>query len=407
MDTEINFDFVIKNMNRVLKQSIFSHMNELALCHGAVNLGQGFPDHQPPQGLIEAVHKALDTSAFQYFPSVGLPALRNVVSNILIQDWSVQVDPTTEITITAGATQGLADAIRSIIGIGDDVVLVDPSYDSYAPVIESTGARCIRVPMGYDIEKGFSIDWERIEQSILNTTKILILNNPHNPSGYLMNKIDYEFLYNIMEKHPQLHLLGDEVYAYIVFDQPFHTFLKINDFRDRILVVHSFGKTYHCTGWKLGFVAGSASWMLKFRKAHEFNVFCVNSLLQKAFTEFLPQDDSRHKIASFYKTQRDLMMSWINSGPFRAIPVQSTYFQWIDYGNWAYQRDASQRAFSDLQQAEQWCRDAGCAMIPFSPFIDPQKSWNHQLMRLCFAKSTEKINNAFQKLYDYLDFNKE
>jgi len=183
--------------------------------------------------------------------------------------------------------------------------------------------------------------------------------------------------------------------------------LKINDFRDRILVVHSFGKTYHCTGWKLGFVAGSASWMLKFRKAHEFNVFCVNSLLQKAFTEFLPQDDSRHKIASFYKTQRDLMMSWINSGPFRAIPVQSTYFQWIDYGNWAYQRDASQRAFSDLQQAEQWCRDAGCAMIPFSPFIDPQKSWNHQLMRLCFAKSTEKINNAFQKLYDYLDFNKE
>jgi methionine aminotransferase len=391
-------------MKHNLQQSIFTHMNDLALRYGAVNLGQGFPDHNPPPELIEAVRQSLETPSFQYFPSFGLPALRNAVSNAFARDWSVELDPESEITITAGATQGLADAFRSIAGVGEDIVLVDPSYDSYAPVIDSIGARCIRVPMGYGVQTGFRMDWDRIEQCLSKQTKILVLNNPHNPSGYLMNSKDYQILEGIMEKYPRLYLLGDEVYAHIVFDAPFCTFLKMTAFRDRILVVHSFGKTYHCTGWKLGFVAGSSSWMKMFRKSHEFNVFCVNSMLQKAFSEFLPEDISHHQIASFYQGQRDLMISRIEEGPFRAIPVQSTYFQWIDYGDWLRRQDGAYQGHSDLQQAEQWAKEAGVAMIPFSPFVGPKSDWNYPLMRLCFAKSTDKINRAFDNIYAYLNF---
>jgi methionine aminotransferase len=161
-------------MKHNLQQSIFTHMNDLALRYGAVNLGQGFPDHNPPPELIEAVRQSLETPSFQYFPSFGLPALRNAVSNAFARDWSVELDPESEITITAGATQGLADAFRSIAGVGEDIVLVDPSYDSYAPVIDSIGARCIRVPMGYGVQTGFRMDWDRIEQCLSKQTKILV-----------------------------------------------------------------------------------------------------------------------------------------------------------------------------------------------------------------------------------------
>jgi len=385
-----------------LKQSIFSHMNELALLHNAVNLGQGFPDHDPPKGLIDAVHRSLEDSAFQYFPSSGYPALRDQISGMLALDDSIQVDPISEITVTAGATQGLADAIRSLVGTGDEVILVDPSYDSYAPVILSTGAKLCRISMLYDVDEGFSMDWQRISDSINKSTKLLILNNPHNPSGYLMNGSDHYHLQTLMEKHSQLNLLGDEVYAHIVFEGSFRSFLKMSSFRERILVVHSFGKTYHCTGWKLGFVAGSPTWMQKFRKVHEFNVFCVNSLLQKAFTDFLTRDQSRHEISSFYLEQRDCMMDWIRKGPFQAIPVQSTYFQWIDYSQWANHGGHLVQGNSDLEQAEIWCQKAGFAAIPFTPFVDTNSGWNHRLMRLCFAKSKDKINHAFQNLYNAL-----
>jgi methionine aminotransferase len=382
-----------------LKQSIFSHMNELALLHNAVNLGQGFPDHHPPQGLIDAVHRSLEDSVFQYFPSLGYPPLRDQISRMLAQDYSIKVDPSSEITVTAGATQGLADAIRSLVGTGDEVILVDPSYDSYAPVIQSMGAKLCRIPMLYNVGVGFSIDWQRISDSITKSTKLLILNNPHNPSGYLMNSSDHHHLEILMEKHEQLHLLGDEVYAHIVFEGSFRSFLKMSSFRERVLVVHSFGKTYHCTGWKLGFVAGSPTWMQQFRKAHEFNVFCVNSLLQKAFAEFLATDQSRHEISSFYLNQRDCMMDWIRKGPFEAIPVQSTYFQWIDYNQWANNGGQVVQGYSDLDQAEIWCQKAGFAAIPFTPFVDSNSGWKHRLMRLCFAKSKDKINLAFTNLY--------
>lgn len=391
-------------MNMNINKSIFTYINELALRYGAVNLGQGFPDHEPPQHLIESVHKALESSSFQYFPSAGLLPLREIISEILFKDWNVHIDPDTEITITAGATQGLADAIRSQVCAGDEVILVDPSYDSYAPVIESFGARCVRVPMKYGVDKGFEMNWELLEQKVTTKTKLIILNNPHNPSGYLMNPLDYHFMDDLMSRNPHLHLLGDEVYAHIVFEGSFHTFLQMTHHLERIMVVHSFGKTYHCTGWKLGFVAGSASWMSKFRKAHEYNVFCVNSLLQRAFSDFLANDFSRHTIAKFYQKQRDLLIDKLKIGPFQFKPVQSTYFQWIDYSKWAdSQINTKKSVKTDMKQAEQWCMEAGCAMIPFSPFVDPLGEWNHKLMRLCFAKSEEKINLAFENLYAYLD----
>jgi methionine aminotransferase len=307
----------------------------------------------------------------------------------------VNLNPETQITITAGATQALHDAISSIVQAGDEVLLLDPAYDSYAPVVLQVGAIPVRIPMEFSLLSGFYLNWDRIRDAIGSNTKLWIINNPHNPTGYCLNASDYKEIDHIMNQNPGLHLLGDEVYAYLVFEGKFRSFLDFGDWKERVLVVHSFGKTYHCTGWKLGYAAGSFNWNQKLRSRHEYNVFCVNSLMQRSFEIYLPKDTNRSGIADYYLEQRNFLLSLLEGKPIGYIPVQGTYFQWIDLS-------FLNKEISDVELAKEWALNAGCAMIPFSPFMENTHSNRSLLMRLCFAKSKEKMDKGMKNLYQYL-----
>ncbi|MFM9143003.1 MAG: aminotransferase class I/II-fold pyridoxal phosphate-dependent enzyme [Bacteroidota bacterium] len=385
--------------DRTMEQqtSIFTRVNAWAAQSGAVNLGQGFPDHHPPELLLSSVQEALRENYYQYVPSFGLLGLRQQIARIWEEDFAISLDFNTQITVTAGATQALHDATVSILSPEDEVLILDPSYDSYAPVVRSVGAVPVRVPMNFSPELGFSLDWERIRASIGPKTKLWIINNPHNPSGYTWSSADFQEVELIMNDYPDLFVLGDEVYAYLAFDPLFKSLLSLESHQKRILVVHSFGKTYHCTGWKLGYAAGSEPWMHKLRQHHEYNVFCVNSLMQRALEIFLPQDTVRRDIATFYLEQRDFLFSLLDSTPIRAAPVQGTYFQWLDFSFLS-------KATSDLDLAQEWALKAGCAMIPFSPFMEKSSPQNPLLMRLCFAKSKQKMELGLGNLRHYLGF---
>jgi methionine aminotransferase len=375
--------------------SIFTRVNGWANQSGAINLGQGFPDHAPPVLLLEAVKQALQENHHQYVSSFGLLGLRNQISTVWNEDFGVNLDPETQITVTAGATQALHDAISSLVEVGDEVVLLDPSYDSYAPVVRQAGAIPVRIPMEFSLSTGFYLNWDRIRKAISSKTKLWILNNPHNPTGYCLHSSDYEEINQIMENNPGLHLLGDEVYAYLVFEDKFRSFLDFKNWEKRVLVVHSFGKTYHCTGWKLGYAAGSSFWNQKLRTYHEFNVFCVNSLMQRSFEIFLPKDKVRNEIARFYLDQRNFLLRLLDGKPFGYKPVQGTYFQWIEWSRF-------DKKPNDIELAKEWALKAGLAMIPFSPFMEKNSTDDPVLMRLCFAKSKEKMSTGLNNLFKYL-----
>ena len=375
--------------------SIFTRVNGWASQSGAINLGQGFPDSAPPALLLDAVGEALQENYYQYVPSFGLLGLRNQISTIWKEDFGVNLNPETQITITAGATQALHDAISSLVQAGDEVLLLDPAYDSYAPVVLQVGAIPVRIPMEFSLLSGFYLNWDRIRDAIGSNTKLWIINNPHNPTGYCLNASDYKEIDHIMNQNPGLHLLGDEVYAYLVLEGKFRSFLDFGDWKERVLVVHSFGKTYHCTGWKLGYTAGSFNWNQKLRSRHEYNVFCVNSLMQRSFEIYLPKDTNRSGIADYYLEQRNYLLSLLEGKPIGYIPVQGTYFQWIDLS-------FLNKQISDVELAKEWALNAGCAMIPFSPFMENTHSNRSLLMRLCFAKSKEKMDKGMKNLYQYL-----
>ncbi|MEY3158440.1 MAG: hypothetical protein RLZZ121_1493 [Bacteroidota bacterium] len=387
----LNFEFLgMENQS-----SIFTRVNGWASQSGAVNLGQGFPDHAPPALLLDAVKETLQENYYQYVPSFGLMGLRNQISAIWNEDFGLNLDPESQITVTAGATQALHDAISSLVQTGDEVVLIDPAYDSYAPVVQQAGAIPIRIPMEFSLATGFYLNWDRIRKAISSKTKLWIINNPHNPTGYCLHDNDYKEIDQLMDANPGLHLLGDEVYAYLVFENKFRSFLDFENWNERVLVVHSFGKTYHCTGWKLGYAAGSSTWNQKLRSFHEYNVFCVNSLMQRSFEIFLPKDTIRNKIAHFYLEQRNFLLSLLDGKPFGFLPVQGTYFQWIELSSFRCESN-------DIELAKEWALKGGCAMIPFSPFMEKSPKDAPILMRLCFAKSQEKMTHGLNNLFQYL-----
>ena len=390
-----SLNFEISGMEN--QTSIFTRVNGWAAQSGAVNLGQGFPDHEPPTLLLKSVHEALQDNYFQYVPSFGLPGLRIQISKIWKDDFGLDLDPDSQITVTSGATQALHDAMTAVLNPGDEVLLLDPAYDSYAPVVLQAGAVPIRIPMEFSSSTGFWLNWERIKSAINPKTKLWIINNPHNPSGYCLSPEDYNEIDSIMNQHSDLRLLGDEVYAYLVFEGKFRSLLGFNAWKERVLVVHSFGKTYHCTGWKLGYAAGSGLWNQKLRSRHEYNVFCVNSLIQRSFELFLPKDTIRHSISSFYREQRNYLFSLLEGKPLVAKPVQGTYFQWLEFSS-------LKNNPNDLDLAKEWALNAGCAMIPFSPFMERNSKDQPVLMRLCFAKSREKMKSGLDNLFHYLGY---
>ncbi len=365
--------------------TIFTVMSALATEHKAVNLGQGFPDFNCDAELVDAVSSAMRAGLNQYPPMIGVPALREAVSNKIAKLYGHRYDPATEITITAGATQAILTAVLAVVHPGDEVIVLEPCYDSYIPNIELAGGIPIRVPL---TPGSFRPDFERIAAALNSKTRAIIVNSPHNPSATIWSRAEMQTLSDMLAPTQTL-LISDEVYEHMVFDGESHqSASRFEGLVDRTFVVSSFGKTYHVTGWKIGYVAAPASLSHEFRKVHQFNVFTVNTPIQHALAVFMQKESAYANLSSFYQAKRDLFRSGLTGTKFKLLPSQGTYFQCVQTGE-----------INDLSEAEfcKWLtRDIGVAAIPLSAFY--ANGFDQGVVRFCFAKKDETLRLALDKL---------
>ena len=365
--------------------SIFAVMSALAKKYNAINLSQGFPDFNCPDKLIEHVHNFMNAGFNQYAPMPGVRVLREAISQKMKKLYGKLYNPETEITITAGGTQALFTAISAFIHKDDEVVLFEPAYDSYVPSIILNGG--IPVPIKLDKED-FSIDWQKVRSVLTSKTKMIILNTPHNPSGTVLRQQDIDELIKIVNEY-DLILLSDEVYEHIIFDDEEHlSFAKYEELASRSLIVFSFGKTYHTTGWKMGYVLAPAYLTTEFRKVHQFNVFCVNTPIQLAFAEMMKDEDHYLALPKFYQQKRDYFNGLMQGSKFSLTPSKGTYFQLLNYSGIS--------DLSDMEFAEWLTKEIGVAVIPLSPFYS--NGTDSKYIRICFAKSEEVLKASAEKL---------
>ena len=365
--------------------SIFAVMSKMAQEHGAVNLSQGFPDFPIATELIELVNKAMRDGHNQYAPMPGLPKLREAIAEKIYNTYQISYSPDTEITITAGATQALFTAIAAFVGEGDEVIIFEPAYDSYAPAVKACGGI---VKFAQLKQPDFHIDWDEVKRMVSNRTRMIVINSPHNPTGSLLSEADLKAL-EALTRQSDILVLSDEVYEHLVFDGNRHeSVCYYPELAARSLVVASFGKTFHATGWKMGYVLAPKNLTQEFRKLHQFVVFAVNTPIQHAIANYLSSPAHYQQLGSFYQQKRDLFVQQLNHSRFKIIPAKGTYFQVLDYS-----------AISDLPEmefAEKLIKEYGIASVPLSPFYN-QHDNNHQL-RFCFAKTDETIQKATEIL---------
>ncbi len=366
--------------------TIFTVMSQLAAEHKAINLGQGFPDFDPPEALRDALARAMREGHNQYAPMTGIPRLREQIALKTEHLYGRRVSPDTEVTVTSGATEALFAAIACCIRLGDEVVLLDPCYDSYQPAIDLQGARAVHVPLRLP---DFSVDWQRVRETITPRTRMIVVNSPHNPSGAVLSAADLEALAELARDHG-LWVLSDEVYEHIVFDGAQHqSVLRHAELAERSFVVSSFGKTYHCTGWKVGYCVAPKSLTTEFRKVHQYLTFCTFQPAQWAFAELLEQDPGHYLgLPAFYQAKRDAFRSLLAGTRFRPLPVPAGYFQLVEY--------SAIRDVDDLNFCDWLVREAGVAAIPLSPFYESPP--DSRLLRLCFAKSESTLQAAVERL---------
>lgn len=366
-------------------ESIFAVMTAVAKKHNAINLSQGFPDFNCSPVLIDLVNKYSSEGYNQYAPFKGVPELRNEIANKTKTMYNHLFDLEDEINVTAGATQGLFTAITALIDSGDEVIIFEPAYDSYSPSIILNKGIPVGIPLS---QPEFKIDWDIVRKKINNKTKMVIINSPHNPSGSLIDEEDIKELISIVEKH-NLLILSDEVYEHIVFDNKNHISLSgISELYNNVITVCSFGKTFHTTGWKIGYCISNPSIMTEFRKVHQFNVFTVNTPIQYAYAEYLKDSSHYLGLNGFYQAKRDFFIERIKTSKFKFTPAAGTYFQLLDYSEISNKNDME---FS-LELAEKY----GIAVIPLSPFYSEEnKSKN---IRICFAKTEKVLEDAAKRL---------
>ncbi|MFZ4759493.1 MAG: pyridoxal phosphate-dependent aminotransferase [Burkholderiaceae bacterium] len=364
--------------------TIFTVMSALAAERGAVNLGQGFPDFDCDPRLVDAVTDAMRRGLNQYPPMAGVPALRQAIATKIERLYGRRYDADTEITVTAGATQAIFTAVLAIVRPGDEVIVVEPVYDSYIPNVELTGGIVVKVPMTDD----FRIDWTAIEAAVTPRTRAIMVNSPHNPSGMTLSDADMLRLESIAVAHG-LFVISDEVYEHMVFDgEPHRSACRYPALAERSFVISSFGKTYHVTGWKVAYCAAPAALSAEFRKVHQFNVFTVNTPVQHGLAAYMADPAPYLELAAFYQHKRDLFRAGLAGTKFRLYPSQGTYFQLVDY-----------TAISDLPEAEfaKWLTtEIGVAAIPLSAFYD--QPVEHGIVRFCFAKKDETLRLALDRL---------
>ncbi|MFJ3155698.1 MULTISPECIES: pyridoxal phosphate-dependent aminotransferase [Pseudomonas] len=368
--------------------TIFTQMSQLAVETGALNLSQGFPDFDGPQALRDALGWHAANGHNQYAPMTGLPALRQQVAAKIARSYGVQVDADAEVTITPGATQAIFCAIQAVIQRGDEVIVFDPSYDSYEPSVELAGGRCVHVPLA---GQGFALDWQKLGEALSPRTRMIILNSPHNPSGALISRAELDQLAALIRDR-DIYLVSDEVYEHLVFDGvPHVSVLAHEELYQQAFVVSSFGKTYHVTGWKTGYVVAPPALSAELRKVHQYVSFCGVTPLQYALADFMA-DHPEHveELPAFYQAKRDLFCDLLSASRFSFNRVSGTYFQLVDYSQ-------IRPDLNDVDMAIWMTREHGVAAIPVSVFYQ-QPPQGQRLVRLCFAKREETLRQAAEKL---------
>lgn len=361
--------------------TIFSVMSALARQHNAINLSQGFPDFQPHAIITDAISKAVKGNFNQYAPMAGYMPLRELIAEKTQSLYGISVNPETEITITAGATQAIFTAILSVIRENDEVILFAPAYDSYAPAIELAGGKAIF----YDLEfPDYTVNWQNVKRLISQRTRMIVINTPHNPTGTALSAEDMQQLEKLT-KGTDIIVLSDEVYEHIVFDETEHqSVLKYPKLAERSFVISSFGKTYHTTGWKVGYCIAPENLMIEFRKSHQFNVFSVNSVSQFAFVEALKHKELYLELGAFYQQKRDYFRKAIQSSRFKPLKCVGTYFQLASYSKISDERD--------VDFVRRLTREAGVATIPVSVFY--RHHIDNSVIRFCFAKDEDTLKRA-------------
>ena len=367
--------------------TIFTVMSQLAAEHGAVNLGQGFPDFNVPERLIEALGRAMREGKNQYAPMTGIPALRQAIANKTERCYGYRPDADAEITVTSGASEAIFDAVLAVVRPGDEVIVLDPCYDCYEPAIDLAGGRAVHVPLD---PVTFSVPWDKVKAAVTAKTRMLMINSPHNPSGAMFSAEDIAQLSGVL-RGTGIYLLSDEVYEHIIFDGARHeSILRYPELRERAFVVSSFGKTYHCTGWKLGYCVAPAALSAEFRKVHQYNTFCTFAPAQWAFAEMIEAEPEHYDgLGAFYQAKRDRFRAQLLTTKLEPLRVPGGYFQLVDYS-----------AVSDLDDAA-FCRwltiEKGVAAIPLSPFYETAPR-GQRLARLCFAKNEVTLDAAIERL---------
>jgi methionine aminotransferase len=365
--------------------TIFTVMSALATKTGAINLGQGFPDFDCDPALVDAVTAAMRAGHNQYPPMTGVPVLRQAVADKVALTTGHRYDVDSEITITAGATQGILSTVLALVHPGDEVIVLEPCYDSYGPAITLAGGTTIRVPL---TPGTWRPDFDAFEQALTQRTRLVIINTPHNPSGTVWTAAELARFAALLAPTRAL-VLSDEVYEHMVFDGAAHASVSgLPELAERSVVVSSFGKTFHVTGWKVGYVAAPAPLMREFRKVHQFNVFTVNAPMQHGLAAFLA--DARHwqSLAPFYQARRDRFRAGLASTSLRLLPCEGTYFQCVDYSALSQQ--------PDLAFCEWLATDVGVAAIPMSAFHEQPPDL--RVIRFCFAKKEATLDQALQRL---------
>jgi len=367
--------------------TIFTVMSQLAADTGAVDLSQGFPDFSAPEGLLARVSHHLAAGHNQYAPMAGLPELREQVATKTRELYARDTDPDAEVTITSGATEALFSAIEAFVHPGDEVIVFDPAYDSYDPAIRLAGGLARHLPLtGAD----FAIDWQRVRDSLNSRTRMLIINNPHNPAGAVLADRDIAALRELLDRH-ELLVLGDEVYEHMVYDGHEHlSLLRYPEIAARSITVSSFGKTYHATGWKIGYVVAPPELTREFRRIHQFVQFCVATPLQYALADFLATDPQHYlELSGFYQAKRDRFCALLQGSRFRLSPAAGSYFQLADYGAISELNDV------DFSRELTTVHGVGC--IPVSVFQADVPA-DQRLLRFCFAKHDQTLTEAAERL---------
>ncbi len=361
--------------------TIFTVMSALANQHNAINLSQGFPNFKSDQKLINLVTMAMNSGFNQYAPMAGSLELRVAIANKFDRLYNTSYNPDSEITITAGATQAIFTIISAFIRPNDEVIIFRPAYDCYEPAIELNGGKTISVQL---TAPNYKVDWTNVKKKINAKTKMIIINSPQNPSGTVFSKEDMLKLQDLL-KGTDIILLSDEVYEHIIFDGEKHqSACLFPDLKSRSFVVASFGKTFHNTGWKLGYCCAPKELMKEFQKVHQFNVFCVNHPMQKALADYLQDPNNYLQLSDFYQQKRDLFLSLIKNSRFKINPAKGTYFQVLDYSEITNE--------SDIDFAKRLTIEHKIASIPMSAFNE--NGLDNKVLRFCFAKTDETLKQA-------------